>query len=70
MCISCDKAISIGTKMFDQVTLTLKFDLLIKNLNLGYRFLTRRVRVFIIHKYIPCGKVTKMFDIVTLTIAY
>ena len=36
----------MGTKIFDLVTLTLKFDLLIKNLNLGHIFLTRRGRAF------------------------
>jgi hypothetical protein len=28
----------MGTKIFDIVTLTLKFDLLIKNFNLAYNF--------------------------------
>ena len=31
----------MGIKIFDLVTLTLKFDLLLKNFNLGYSFLTR-----------------------------
>ena len=46
----------MGTKFFDLVTLTLKFDLLLKNLNLGHGFLTRRDRTFIFHMYIPCDK--------------
>ena len=42
MCIHCDKTFLVGTKIFDLVTLTLKFDLLLKNFNLGHSFLTRR----------------------------
>ena len=45
-----------GPLVFDLVTLTLKFDLLLKNFNLGHSFLTRRVRLFILHMYIPCDK--------------
>ena len=37
----------MGTKIFDLVTLTLEFDLLLKNFNLGHSFLTRRGRDFI-----------------------
>ena len=48
MCIPCDNTFL--------VTLTLKFDLLLKNFNLGHSFLTRRGRVFIFHMYIPCDK--------------
>ena len=36
----------MGTKLFDIVTLTLKFDLLLKNFNLGDSFLTWRGRAF------------------------
>ena len=32
MCIPCDKTFAMGTKNFDLVTLTLKFDLLSKKL--------------------------------------
>ena len=39
---------------FDLVTLTLKFDLLLKNLNLGHNFLTRIDRAFILLMCIPC----------------
>ena len=46
----------MGTKIFDLVTLTLEFDLLLKNFNLGHSFLTRRGRAFIFHMYIPCDK--------------
>ena len=38
------------------MTLTLKFDLFLKNFNLGYSFLTRRGRAFIFHMYIPYDK--------------
>ena len=37
------------TIIFDLVTLTLKFDLLLKNFNLGHNFQTRRDRAFILH---------------------
>ena len=46
----------MGTKIFDLVTLTLTFDLLLKNFNLGHNFLTRSGRAFILHMYIPCDK--------------
>ena len=55
MYIPCDKA----TKIFDIVTLTFKFDLLLKNLNLGHSFVTRKGRAFIFHMYIPCDKASK-----------
>ena len=47
---------SMSTKIFDLVTLTLKFDLLLKNFNLGHNFLARRGRDFILHMYIPCDQ--------------
>ena len=48
--------LSMGTKFFYLVTLTLKFDLHVrlKNFNLGHSSLTRRGRAFIFHMYIPC----------------
>ena len=62
----------MGTKIFDLVTLT--FDLLLKNFNLGHSFLTRRGKAFILHMYIPCDKtfpwVPKFFDQVTLTFKF
>ena len=48
--------LSMGTKIFDLVTLTLTFDLLLKNFYLGHNFLTRRGSAFIFHIYIPCDK--------------
>ena len=42
--------LSHGTVIFDLVTLTLKFDLLLKNFNLGHNFLTTSDRAFIMHK--------------------
>ena len=36
--------------MFNLVTLTLKFDLLLKNFNLGHYFLTRSDRAFILYR--------------------
>ena len=34
--------LSMGTKMFHLVILTLKFDVLLKSFNFGHSFLTRR----------------------------
>ena len=45
-----------NSNIFDLVTLTLKFDLLLKNFNLCNSFLTRRGRAFIFHMYISCYK--------------
>ena len=45
---------------FDLVTLTLKFDLLLKNFNLGHIFQTRSDRAFILHMCIPCDKTFQM----------
>ena len=42
--------------LVDLVTLTLKFDLLLKNFSLGHNFQTRRARVFMLHMCIPCDK--------------
>ena len=50
-----------GTVSFDLMTLTLKFDqLLKKNFNLGHYFLTRSDRAFIFQMYIPCEKTLHM----------
>ena len=46
--------------IFYIVTLTLKFDLLLKNFNLGHNCLTRRDRAFILHMCIPCDKTFHM----------
>ena len=40
------------TMIFDLVTLTFTFDLLLKNWNLGHRFYMERGRDFIFHIYI------------------
>ena len=47
--------LSYRTIIFDLVTLTLKFDLLFKNFNLGY-ILTIRDMAFIFHICIPCDQ--------------
>ena len=44
------------TIIFDLVTLTLKFDLLLTNFNLGHNLWTVRGRAFIFHMCIPCDK--------------
>ena len=46
----------LQTSIFDLVTLTLKFDHLFKNFNLGHNFQIRRARAFILHMCIPCDK--------------
>ena len=46
--------------VFDLVTLTLKFDLLLKNFNLGHNFQTRSDKAFILHVCIPCDKTFHM----------
>ena len=55
MCIPCYN-LSHGTVMFDLVTLTLKFDLLLKNFNNGHNFLTTSVKAFILHMCISTDK--------------
>ena len=60
MCNPCEQDLSHGTIIFDLVTLTLKFDLLLKNFNLGHNFLTRRDRAFILYMCIPCDKTFHM----------
>jgi hypothetical protein len=47
---------SMGTKLFDHVTLTLMLDLLIKNFNLGYNFQMICTRMLIFHMSVPCDK--------------
>jgi hypothetical protein len=60
----------MGTKLFDHMTLTLMFDLHIKNFNLGYNFQMVCTRMLIFHISVPCDKIlpwgTKIFDLVTL----
>ena len=48
--------LSYHTIISDLVTLTLKFDLLFKNFNLGHNFWTMRDKAFIFHMCIPCDK--------------
>ena len=57
---SLGEDLSHGTIIFDLVTLTLKFDLLLKNFNLGHNFLTRSDRALIFHLCIPCDKTFHM----------
>jgi hypothetical protein len=45
----------MGTKFFDHVTLTLMFDLLIKNFNLGYNFQMVCTRMYFMS--VPCDKI-------------
>ena len=42
------------------MTLTLKFDLLLKNFNLGHNFLTTSDRAFILHMCITCDNIFHM----------
>ena len=48
--------LSVDTKIFDFVTLTLNFDLLLKKLNLGHNFWNKRDRAFIFYMCISCDK--------------
>ena len=48
--------LSYITIICELVTLTLKFDLLFKNFNLGHNFWTVRDKAFIFHMCIPCDK--------------
>ena len=48
--------LSMDTNLFDFVTLTLTFDLLLKKLNLGHYFWSTRDRAFIFDMCISCGK--------------
>ena len=57
-----------GTIIFDLMTLTLKFDLLLKNLTLFItflleNFLTRSDKAFILHVRIPCDKTFLMVQL-------
>jgi hypothetical protein len=64
----------MGTKIFDHMTLTLIFDPLIKNFNLGYNFQMVCTRMLMFHMSVPCDKifswVPKIFDFVTLTMMF
>ena len=65
--------ISRHTIIFGLVTLTLKFDLLFKNFNLGHNLRTMRDRAFIFYMCIPCDKtfhIHMIFDLVTLTLKF
>ena len=61
----------MGTKIFDLVTLTLKFDLLFKNFNLDHSSLTRRGRDFICAFFVTRPYMgTKIFDLMTLNLKF
>jgi hypothetical protein len=47
----------MGTKLFDHVTLTLLFDPLIKNFNLGHNFQMVCTRMLIFHMSVSCDKI-------------
>ena len=71
MCISLWQDLSHGTIIFDLVALTLKFDILLKDFNLGNNF-QRSDMACILHICIPCDKtfhiVPLFFYLVTLTL--
>ena len=48
---------------FDLVTLTLKFDILLKNFNLGHNFPTKRERAFIFHMCVKCYLLNKNLNL-------
>jgi hypothetical protein len=64
----------MGTNIFDHVTLTMMFDLLVKNLNLGYNFQMVCTRMLIFHRNVPCDKifswVPTFFYFVSLTLIF
>ena len=65
--------LSLDTIIFDLVTLTLKFDLLLKNFNLGHNFLIRSGRSFILHVYSlrqDLSNCNVIFDLLTLTLKF
>ena len=49
--------LSVGTNMFDPVTLTLEFGLLFENFHIADNLSTVSARVFIIHMNIPWDKI-------------
>ena len=57
MCIACDKTFHMAPYF---LTLTLKFDLLLKNFNLGNNFQTRRGRALILDMCIAFDKTFHM----------
>ena len=65
--------LSVRTKTFDLVTLTLNFDqLLKKNLNLGYNLWTKRDWAFILQVCVPHGKtfLYQHFQLMTFTLTF
>ena len=62
--------LSHGAIIFDLVTLTLKFDILLKNFNLGHNFLTRRDEAFILHIVTRPFTWYHNFDPVTLILKF
>ena len=56
MSVFWDKIFSWVPTFFDLVTLTLMFDPLIKNFNLGYNFWMVYTRKLIFHMIVPCDK--------------
>ena len=57
-CVLLVMRVSCGTIIFYLVTLTLNFDLLLKNINLGQNCLTKRDNAFILH--IACVKTFRL----------
>ena len=53
---SLSQDLFMGTKLFDLVTLTLVFDLLFKNFNLGYNIWMVSTRALIFHMSVSYGK--------------
>jgi hypothetical protein len=64
----------MGTKIFDLVTLTLMFDVLIKNFNLGCNFQMVCTRMLIFYTSVPCDNIFSLVPIfiylVTLTLMF
>ena len=56
MSIPCNETFSVGTIIFDRVTLTLEFDPFFENINPANNFWTSSARALIFHLRIPCDK--------------
>jgi hypothetical protein len=59
MCVRYDKTFWMapnGTKVFDLVTLTLKFDTLFKNFNIGHIFWMVSDMASVFHMHVTCDK--------------
>ena len=57
MSIPCNETFSVGTIIFDRVTLTLEFDPFFENINPANNFWTSSARALIFHNNTPCYEI-------------